>query len=125
MRISDWSSDVCSSDLAAAQAIDVPVPLETYFNPDDQSTTIPSVFPALIKPNYGDSSIGITSEVVVHTPREAVRYLTKLPDLLPGRPIRTQAYPTRTDHSAGISDYTGQPLTHPPPLASTHTTPSQ
>src|SRR3546814_19429431 len=41
---------------AAAQAIDVPVPLETYFNPDDQSATIPSVFPALIKPNYGDRS---------------------------------------------------------------------
>ena len=38
-----------------AQSIDVPVPAETYFNSDDLAATIPSVFPALIKPNYGDS----------------------------------------------------------------------
>ena len=37
------------------QSLDIPVPLETYFNPDDQSATLPSVFPALVKPNYGDS----------------------------------------------------------------------
>ncbi len=34
-----------------AEAIDVPVPAETYFNSDDFAATIPSVFPALIKPN--------------------------------------------------------------------------
>jgi D-alanine-D-alanine ligase len=45
---------------AIATSLDVPVPLETYFSSDDQAATIPSVFPALIKPNYGDSSIGIT-----------------------------------------------------------------
>src|SRR5579884_2348074 len=50
-----------------AEAVDVPVPAETYFNSDDLAATIPSVFPALIKPNYGDSSIGITKDAVVHS----------------------------------------------------------
>jgi hypothetical protein len=54
--------------LAAAEAVDVPVPAETYCNSDDLAATIPSsVFPALIKPNFGDSSIGITRDAVVHT----------------------------------------------------------
>ena len=63
---------------AIAAALDMPVPLETYFNSDDQAATIPSVFPALVKPNYGDSQIGITSEAVVHTSEQALDYLGQL-----------------------------------------------
>src|SRR5438094_4159349 len=62
-----------------AEAIDVPVPAETYFNSDDLAATIPSgVFPALIKPNFGDSSIGITQRAVVHTWEEAIAHLNGL-----------------------------------------------
>ncbi|MDD9877598.1 MAG: methyltransferase domain-containing protein [Magnetovibrio sp.] len=59
---------------AVASASDIPVPLETYFDPDDQAATMPSVFPALIKPCNGDSSIGITQQAVVHDVEEAVAY---------------------------------------------------
>ena len=53
--------------------------LETYCNSDDLAATIPSgVFPALIKPNFGDSSIGITKDAVVHTWEEAIGYLGTL-----------------------------------------------
>ena len=47
---------------AVAHGLDVPVPLESYVRPGDQGATLPSVFPALLKPNHGDSSQGITKD---------------------------------------------------------------
>jgi D-alanine-D-alanine ligase len=87
---------------AVAASLDVPVPLETYFSSDDQAATIPSVFPALIKPNYGDSSIGITQEAVVDSWEEAINYLTKLREQMPGRPLLIQEFLTGTEYSVGI-----------------------
>jgi D-alanine-D-alanine ligase len=86
-----------------AETLDVPVPAETYFNSDDLAATIPSgVFPALIKPNFGDSSIGITQDAVVHSWEEAIRYLNKLRQQLPGCPILIQEFLTGPEYSLGI-----------------------
>ena len=86
-----------------AEGVDVPVPAETYFNSDDLAATIPSgVFPALIKPNYGDSSIGITQHAVVHTWEEAIAYLNNLRQQLPGVPILIQEFLTGPEYSIGI-----------------------
>ena len=87
---------------AIAQGLDVPVPLETFWNPDDQAATIPSIFPALIKPNYGDSSIGITKEAVVRSPEEAIAYMARLREMLPGRPLLIQEYLPGTEYSVGV-----------------------
>lgn len=87
---------------AIAASCDVPVPLETYFDADDQAATIPSIFPALIKPCMGDSSIGITKDAVVHNPSEAVSYLTELRRLLPGRPVLVQEFLSGNEYSVGI-----------------------
>jgi D-alanine-D-alanine ligase len=87
---------------AIAASLDVPVPLETYFNSDDQAATIPSVFPALIKPNYGDSSLGITQEAVVFTWEQALNYLGKLREQMPGQPILIQEFLTGSEYSIGI-----------------------
>lgn len=87
---------------AVAMAVDIPVPLETFRDPDDQSATIPSVFPALIKPNFGDSSIGITARSVVATPEEAVACIGELRHLLPGRPLLIQEYLTGAEYSVGL-----------------------
>ncbi|MBV9858695.1 MAG: methyltransferase domain-containing protein [Alphaproteobacteria bacterium] len=85
-----------------AEATDVPVPAETYFNSDDQAATIPSVFPALIKPNFGDSSIGITQNAVVHTWEQAIAYLGRLREQMPGRPILIQEFLTGAEYSIGV-----------------------
>jgi D-alanine-D-alanine ligase len=86
-----------------AEAIDVPVPAETYFNSDDLAATIPSgVFPALIKPNFGDSSIGITQHAVVYTWEEAIAYLNDLRQQLPGAAILIQEFLTGPEYSIGI-----------------------
>ncbi|MGK2872076.1 MAG: methyltransferase domain-containing protein [Alphaproteobacteria bacterium] len=87
---------------AIAASCDVPVPLETYFDADDQAATIPSIFPALIKPCMGDSSIGITQNAVVHNPSEAVSYLTELRRILPGRPVLVQEFLSGNEYSVGI-----------------------
>jgi len=99
-----------------AQAIDVPVPAETYFNSDDLAATIPSVFPALIKPNYGDSSIGITKDAVVHTWEEAITRLGRLRQQMPGCPILIQEFLTGPEYSIGIIGNPGQGYRVLPPL---------
>jgi D-alanine-D-alanine ligase len=87
---------------AIAEGLDVPVPAETYFSADDQAATIPSVFPALIKPCFGDSSIGITKDAVVHSWEQAIAYLTRLREEMPGRPILLQEFLTGAEYSVGI-----------------------
>ena len=99
-----------------AQAIDVPVPAETYFNSDDLAATIPSVFPALIKPNFGDSSIGIDKDAVVHTWEEAITCLGRLRAQLPGCPILIQEFLTGPEYSIGIIGNPGQGYRVLPPL---------
>jgi D-alanine-D-alanine ligase len=99
-----------------AQAIDVPVPAETYFNSDDLAATIPSVFPALIKPNFGDSSIGITKDAVVHTWEEAITRLGRLREQMPGCPILIQEFLTGPEYSIGIIGNPGQGYRVLPPL---------
>ncbi len=99
-----------------AQAIDVPVPAETYFNSDDLAATIPSVFPALIKPNYGDSSIGIGKDAVVHSWEEAIACLGRLREQIPLCPILIQEFLTGPEYSIGIVGNPGQGYRVLPPL---------
>src|SRR5271169_4271945 len=99
-----------------AQAIDVPVPAETYFNSDDLAATIPSVFPALIKPNFGDSSIGITKDAVVHTWEEAITCLGRLREEMPRCPILIQEFLTGPEYSIGIIGNPGLDYRVLPPL---------
>jgi D-alanine-D-alanine ligase len=101
---------------AIAQAVDIPVPAETYFSADDQAATIPSVFPALIKPNYGDSSIGITQEAVVHTWEQAINYLSKLREQMPGVAILLQEFLTGPEYSIGVIGNPGLGYRVLPPL---------
>lgn len=101
---------------AIANALDVPVPLETYFNTDDQSATLPSTLPALVKPNYGDSSLGITKDAVVYAPEELISYLRKLEESLPGRPLLIQEFLEGPEYSVGIIGNPGASFTTLPVL---------
>ncbi len=85
-----------------ADSLEIPVPLETYYTPSDQSATLPSTFPALVKPNYGDSSIGITCDAVVHTPEALIGYINELRRTLPDRPILVQEFLSGPEYSVGI-----------------------
>ncbi|MGB3719177.1 MAG: methyltransferase domain-containing protein [Hyphomicrobiaceae bacterium] len=87
---------------AVAMTLDIPVPLETYVRPGDQGATLPSVFPALLKPNYGDSSQGITKDAVVTNERALLDYLERLRAEFPRRPILVQEFLTGPEYSVGL-----------------------
>lgn len=85
-----------------AESLEVPVPLETYYDSDDQSATLPSVLPALVKPNYGDSSVGITQRSVVESPEQLIARLEEMRDQFPGVSLLIQEYLTGSEFSVGI-----------------------
>lgn len=87
---------------AIAETLDIPVPLETHFSPSDQAATLPSTFPALVKPNFGDSSIGITQDAVVSDSEALIAYVGKLKESFPGRPILIQEFLSGPEFSVGI-----------------------
>ncbi len=101
---------------AAAQSIDVPVPLESYMGPDDTSAMLPSTFPALVKPNRGDSSLGITKDAVVHNTSELVAYVTWLRETFGPHGILVQEFLTGPEYSVGILGNPGQTIQVLPPL---------
>jgi len=80
----------------------VPVPLETYVDSDDISATMPSIFPALIKPAQGDSSIGITQNAVVRNAGQLVNYLDFLSSTMPGVPVLIQEFLSGREFSVGL-----------------------
>jgi len=101
---------------AMAASMDIPVPMETYFNPDDTSATLPSVFPAIVKPNFGDSSIGITQDAVVYSSDELVKYLTKIRETLPGRSVLIEEFLSGPEYSISIIGNPGLSYNILPPL---------
>jgi len=53
-----------------AKEIQVPVAPGTVIKPEDTTIRLPFKFPAILKPNKGDNSLGITRESVVYSPEE-------------------------------------------------------
>jgi D-alanine-D-alanine ligase len=87
---------------AVAMTLDVPVPLETYVRPGDQGATLPGVFPALLKPNTGDSSEGITKDAVVKNEKGLLDYLEKLRAAFPKRSVLVQEFLTGAEYSVSL-----------------------
>ena len=87
---------------AIAMTLDVPVPLETYVRPGDQGATLPGVFPALLKPNTGDSSEGITRDAVVHNEKSLLDYLEKLRTQFSRRGVLVQEYLSGAEYSVAL-----------------------
>ena len=92
---------------SVAMQLDIPVPLETYMGSSDQTATLPSIFPAILKPNFGDSSIGITKDAVVHSAEELIIYMNELKNLLPNIPILVQEYLTGSEYSVAVIGNSG------------------
>lgn len=87
---------------AVAEVNDIPVPLETYVAWEDQAATLPSTFPALLKPAFGDSSIGITRDALVHNADELMAYRAQLRESFPGRPVLIQEFLSGAEYSVSL-----------------------
>lgn len=99
-----------------AQAHGVPVPREAYIGADAPLDALPDIYPALIKPNAADGSVGITKDAVVHTPAEARDYLAWLRAALPGRDALMQDYLPGPEYGVGLIGNPDDDLTVLPPL---------
>ena len=87
---------------AIARSLEIPVPEETCFDPADRGATIPSVFPALVKPACGDSSIGISKHAVVYDAEQLIDRLSAVREQLPGVPLLVQEFLPGTEYTVGV-----------------------
>ncbi|MFC1515362.1 methyltransferase domain-containing protein [Thermodesulfobacteriota bacterium] len=92
-----------------AKEMDIPVPEAFFIEPDDTSFNLPFCFPAIVKPNFGDSSFGITRESVANNHEELINAISMIRERLGyDKPILVEELLTGKDLSVGII---GNPLT--------------
>ena len=85
---------------AAAQSIGVPVPAETLLVPGQP---LPRVdYPAFIKPNRGDGSVGITASSLVHDAAGAEACVEQLRLQLPGEALLVQEFLGGDEYGVGM-----------------------
>jgi D-alanine-D-alanine ligase len=89
---------------ALARSLGIPTPAERSFDTAQAGAAAAGRFalPALIKPNHGDGSVGITARALVHTRAEARAYLAWLAEALPGRPVLVQEFLPGAEYSVGL-----------------------
>jgi D-alanine-D-alanine ligase len=85
-----------------AQAIGVPVPREVYLAADAALAALPDRYPALIKPNRADGSVGIRQDAVVRSRAEALAYVTWVRRELPGQALLFQEYLPGPEYGIGL-----------------------
>ncbi len=99
-----------------AEAHGIPTPHEAYVRPDASLDDVDFDYPALIKPNQGDGSVGITRDALVRTPAEARRYLEWLRRELPGVAALVQEYLPGPEYGLALIGNPGTGFTALPPL---------
>jgi D-alanine-D-alanine ligase len=87
---------------AIAESMEIPVPMESYLGPDDRTATLPATFPAIVKPNFGDSSVGITKDAVVHEISELLSYIDWVRETQGLCPILVQEFLPGPEYSVSI-----------------------
>jgi D-alanine-D-alanine ligase len=99
-----------------AQAIGVPVPREYYLAPEAPVDRLPDLWPALIKPNQADGSVGIRQDAVVRSRAEALDYVAWVRTELPGRALLVQEYLPGSEYGIGLIGNPASGLTALPAL---------
>ncbi|MFC1781346.1 methyltransferase domain-containing protein [Planctomycetota bacterium] len=81
----------------------VPVPEGVFLRPEDDIYDLPFGFPVLVKPNFGDSSFGITQRSVAHTIEELVNAVVEIRENFGyEKPILVEEFLTGKDITVGI-----------------------
>lgn len=99
-----------------AEALGVEVPGEVFLPAGAPRDALPALYPALLKPNAADGSVGITRDAVVHDEAGARAYLAFLDRELPGRDILWQEYLPGPEYGLGLIGNPATGLTVLPPL---------
>ena len=99
-----------------AEALGIEVPGEVFLPSGSPRAALPELYPALLKPNAADGSVGITKDAVVHDETEARAYLALLDRELPGRDILWQEYLPGPEYGMGLIGNPQAGFTILPPL---------
>ena len=86
-----------------AKEMEIPVPEAWLVKPEDTSSEIAFGFPAIVKPNFGDSSFGITQKSIANNAEELVNAITDIREKFGyDKPILVEEFLTGKDLSVGI-----------------------
>ncbi len=86
-----------------AREMGIPVPEGLLVNPDDRIYEIPITYPVIVKPNCGDSSIGITQKSVAWSPEELSNLITtSRMQQGPEMPLLVEEFLTGKDITVGV-----------------------
>ena len=100
-----------------AQEMGIPVPSAFFIKAEDATFELPFNFPAIVKPNFGDSSFGITQKSVVHNHENLLNVISQTRETFGyEKPILVEEFLTGKDISVGIignppSSYSVLPIT--------------
>ena len=100
-----------------AKEMNIPVPEAFLIDPDDTTFNLSICFPVIVKPNFGDSSFGITQESIAHSHEQLINAITMIREKLGyDKPILVEEFLTGKDLSVGIignpfTSYTVLPIT--------------
>lgn len=86
-----------------AQEMGIPVPGAFFIKPEDTSFELPFTFPVLVKPNFGDSSLGITQHSFANTLEELVNAISTIRNQVGyDKPVLVEKFLPGKDISLGI-----------------------
>jgi len=86
-----------------AKEMGLPVADAFFIHPEDVVFDVPFGFPAMVKPNFGDSSFGITQQSVVHNLEELLNAISDVREKLGyDKPILVEEFLPGKEFSVGI-----------------------
>jgi len=86
-----------------ARDLDIPVPESIFVKPEEKIIDLPLYFPAIVKPNFGDSSFGITQNSVVENGEQLLNAIRDIRDKFGyDKPILIEQFLPGKDLSLGI-----------------------
>lgn len=86
-----------------AKEMDIPVPQAHFIKPEDSAYELPIEFPVLVKPNFGDSSFGITARSVAYDAESLIDAISEIRQNLGyEKPILVEEFLPGSDLTLGI-----------------------
>lgn len=86
-----------------AKEMDIPVPDAVFIKPEDTTFELHFDFPVITKPNFGDSSFGITQRSVVYNPEELTNAISDIREKFGyDKPVLVEEFLSGKDVSVGI-----------------------
>jgi D-alanine-D-alanine ligase len=109
-------SDDKALTYAAASLRGVPVPRQLFIDLSQQAPCLPDFFPALLKPNVGMGSFGVTETSIVYSPEEARAQLERLRPDLAVKEVIAQEFLSGAEYTVGLLGNEEDGFTLLPPL---------